>query len=46
MSNVELTTAMTMGSLFDGIGGFPLGAGQITASKRFGPVRSNRSLWK
>lgn len=26
MSNVELTTAMTMGSLFDGIGGFPLGA--------------------
>ena len=26
MSNVELAAAMTMGSLFDGIGGFPLGA--------------------
>ena len=26
MSSVELAAAMTMGSLFDGIGGFPLGA--------------------
>ena len=58
MSSVELAAAMTMGSLFDGIGGFPLGAARYgikmgsrwerpdTASKRFGPVRSNRSLWK
>ena len=29
MSNVELTTAMTMGSLFDGIGGFPLAAARF-----------------
>ncbi len=45
MSNVELAAAMTMGSLFDGIGGFPLGAARY-GIKTIRPVRSNRSLWK